>query len=523
MTTRSTRTPRLSRALANRSWVSGRSAVRPWSFIAIALASHGPIQIGRYRSWSVSFRMTTWRLDSMWTRTLSTTISTSPFRASCSSLAMAGLSHAELVDRSDGARRTPAVEPADEQPDDHAEDEPADVFEQGDASAGMAGPGGETAEQVEGDEAGPPEPILDVVAEDPQVEHVADQVDPAAVQEHARDDRDELVRQAIQVARREGRREVTRDERPVVEQALEGRVAHGRLRSELVAEGDHAEDDQPDRHDRKSPRRVGVAEGDHVPGDAFADGFGEPGGREPGTPEADGAGDPGVRPVPGVQDAGPLVGRRGDPGVGRRRPEERVAARCVARVARGLDVPSGARAPDIADDRATVGQEEVAVDQQVGDLRDVAIDGQPALGVDREATAVAGRGVVLDVLPRRIDEVQVVQAVRAVADERPDGRDVVAPAGGARDPDAGGRALALRIGGPPAEHDALVVDDDEVARAGRDQLRDAFDRSVARPRPLAEDDRRPLRPEIDAIDGRRRLVEDVRHPVGPEDHRLDIE
>src|SRR5438093_1235264 len=372
MTTRSTRTPRLSRALANRSWVSGRSAVRPWSFIAIALASHGPIQIGRYRSWSVSFRMTTWRLDSMWTRTLSTTISTSPFQASGSSLAMAGLSHAELVDRSDGARRTPAAEPADEQPDDHAEDEPADVLEQGDASAGMADPerseavdqledepeaedddggdleelveeheehdrqdpcpwvqhevgaedrgdrargpddgrrrgrvdedlagrGGETAEQVESDEAGPPEPILDVVAEDPQVEHVADQVDPAAVQEHARDDRDELVRQAIQVARREGRREVTRDERPVVEQALEGRVAPGRLRSELVAEGDHAEDDQPDRHDRKSPRRVGVAEGDHVPGDAFADGFGEPGVREPGTPEADGAGDPDA-PSPG--------------------------------------------------------------------------------------------------------------------------------------------------------------------------------------------------------------------------------
>ena len=47
ITTRSTRTPRLSRALAKRSWVSGRSAVRPWSFIAIALASHGPIQIGR--------------------------------------------------------------------------------------------------------------------------------------------------------------------------------------------------------------------------------------------------------------------------------------------------------------------------------------------------------------------------------------------------------------------------------------------------------------------------------------------
>ena len=39
--------PSSSSVVANRSWVSGRSGVRPWSFIAIALASHGPIQIGR--------------------------------------------------------------------------------------------------------------------------------------------------------------------------------------------------------------------------------------------------------------------------------------------------------------------------------------------------------------------------------------------------------------------------------------------------------------------------------------------
>ena len=41
------------------------------------LASHGPIQIGRYRSRPVSLRITTWRLESMCTRTLSTTISIS--------------------------------------------------------------------------------------------------------------------------------------------------------------------------------------------------------------------------------------------------------------------------------------------------------------------------------------------------------------------------------------------------------------------------------------------------------------
>ena len=47
MTTRSTRTPSRSSAAAKRSWVSGRSAARPWRRIAIALASQAPIQIGR--------------------------------------------------------------------------------------------------------------------------------------------------------------------------------------------------------------------------------------------------------------------------------------------------------------------------------------------------------------------------------------------------------------------------------------------------------------------------------------------
>ena len=53
----------------------GRSGVTPWSRIAIAFASHGPIQMGRYRSWLASRRMTTCCEDIMCTRTLSTTIS----------------------------------------------------------------------------------------------------------------------------------------------------------------------------------------------------------------------------------------------------------------------------------------------------------------------------------------------------------------------------------------------------------------------------------------------------------------
>ena len=46
----------------------------------MAFASEEPIQIGRYRSRSDSFRITTCWLESMWTRTLSTTISMSRTR-----------------------------------------------------------------------------------------------------------------------------------------------------------------------------------------------------------------------------------------------------------------------------------------------------------------------------------------------------------------------------------------------------------------------------------------------------------
>src|SRR5215212_6956811 len=101
--------------------------------MAIALASHGPIQMGRYRSWSVSLRITTCRLDSMWTRTLSTTISTSPFRACGSSLAMLELSHAELVERPRRTRRRTAPGP-DDGGHRGAGDEPADVGEECDAA-----------------------------------------------------------------------------------------------------------------------------------------------------------------------------------------------------------------------------------------------------------------------------------------------------------------------------------------------------------------------------------------------------
>ena len=61
----------------------------------------------------------------------------------------------------------------------------------------LAQAGQRAAEQVEAQEAGPPEPILDVVPEDPQVEHVAEQVEPAAVQELAGHQRRGLTRQVV--------------------------------------------------------------------------------------------------------------------------------------------------------------------------------------------------------------------------------------------------------------------------------------------------------------------------------------
>src|SRR5215210_4799344 len=98
--------------------------------MAIALASHGPIQMGRYRSWSVSLRITTCRLDSMWTRTLSTTISTSPFRACGSSLAMPGLSHAEPSRRPGRPAASAPSEGPDDDADEGARDESSDMGEE---------------------------------------------------------------------------------------------------------------------------------------------------------------------------------------------------------------------------------------------------------------------------------------------------------------------------------------------------------------------------------------------------------
>ncbi len=62
----------------------------------------------------------------------------------------------------------------------------------GDPRAGAEGHlqqgGGQAAQQVEAEVARVAQPVLDVVTEDPQVEHVAQEMGPSAVEEHRRED-----------------------------------------------------------------------------------------------------------------------------------------------------------------------------------------------------------------------------------------------------------------------------------------------------------------------------------------------
>src|SRR3954449_72806 len=121
--------------------------------------------------------MTTWRLDSMWTRTLSTTISTSPLRARGSSLDMPGLSHAEPGGRPRGTRPTAPAERPHEQSDDGPEGEPTDVGEDRDAAVRVRdAERGDAVDQLEDE----PQP------EDEDRRHVQELIEEA--QEHERQD-----------------------------------------------------------------------------------------------------------------------------------------------------------------------------------------------------------------------------------------------------------------------------------------------------------------------------------------------
>ena len=137
-------------------------------------------------------------------------------------------------------------------------------------------------EQVEDDEAHRPHGVLDVVAEDPQEEHVAAEVQQAGVGEHAGEDRrprgDAAVRQAL--VARDGRAlldevavlarmgQLVGDRPVVVERGLRERVPGEvdprlRLQEEVDEDVDH---DQRDRDDRRAVGREVVLEREQGPG-----------------------------------------------------------------------------------------------------------------------------------------------------------------------------------------------------------------------------------------------------------------
>src|SRR6185436_16579398 len=110
----------------------------------------------------------------MWTRTLSTTISTRPLRAAGSSLAMLGLSHAGPAGRPEPAHRPRAADRPTDEPHDQPENEPADVGEEGDLRrGGLRAERGDPAQQLQDE----PEPEQDDRRHLEQLEEEAEEHD----------------------------------------------------------------------------------------------------------------------------------------------------------------------------------------------------------------------------------------------------------------------------------------------------------------------------------------------------------
>ena len=102
--------------------------------------------------------------------------------------------------------------------------------------------------EIEEQELEPAETILDIVAEDPQEQHVAEQMHPAAVQEHRGEDGIGIGCRRIGEARR--------DEGKLLDEPV--------ARGELDQEHDHVERDEDDRDDRHGAAlRVVVAQWKH--------------------------------------------------------------------------------------------------------------------------------------------------------------------------------------------------------------------------------------------------------------------
>ena len=118
---------------------------------------------------------------------------------------------------------------------------------------------GNATKHIENRETDMPHGVLDIVPEDPEIEHVADEVHPAAVKEHGGDHR-EFRRHGAGLG----------DHYPAAEKRrrneAEGEDGAFRFRREkglLPQEYEAAGDDQADRYDRLERRRIVVVKRYH--------------------------------------------------------------------------------------------------------------------------------------------------------------------------------------------------------------------------------------------------------------------
>ena len=118
-----------------------------------------------------------------------------------------------------------------------------------------------TGQEIESEETPVPEGVLDVVAEDPQVEHVAGDVEQPAVHKHGREDRHDRMRELAEY--RAGAGDPARYNSKLEDERLgRPRVAAHPDRG-LVKEDENVQSDQAEGHERDAAVRDVVLERDH--------------------------------------------------------------------------------------------------------------------------------------------------------------------------------------------------------------------------------------------------------------------
>ena len=93
----------------------------------------------------------------------------------------------------------------------------------------------QAAKKIKRKKANRPHAVLDVVAEDPQRPHVSNDMEPAAVEEHAGKERPVVIQREPQLNRPFGMSITRRDNAEIIEELLQHRLGHGELE-----EKDHA-------------------------------------------------------------------------------------------------------------------------------------------------------------------------------------------------------------------------------------------------------------------------------------------